>query len=92
MADLPVMAEWINDAAQAPPIRFLHCDDLSGTCHNCLGEEAIGIRHGQDHPNRTTDQRLWTEVAMLRGLVSQPKLRAINGQPRHHRTAGSSTR
>ena len=24
-ADLPVVAEWIDHAAQAPPIRFLHC-------------------------------------------------------------------
>ena len=32
MADLPVMAEWIDYTAQAPPIGFLHCDDLSRTC------------------------------------------------------------
>jgi len=73
MADLPVMAEGINDAAQAPPLRFLHRDDLSGTCRNYLGEQAIGIRHDQDHPNRTTAQRLWTEVAMLRGTKTLPR-------------------
>src|SRR5882724_1134013 len=88
MADLPVMAEWIDYAAQAPTICFLHRDDLSRTCRQCLREDRIRIRHGQDHPNSATAQRLWTEVAMLRGLVTQPKLRTINGQPRHHRAAG----
>src|SRR6266496_3208079 len=87
-ADLPVMAEWIDHAAQAPPIRFLHCDDLSRTCRQRFSEHRIRIRHGQDHPNSATAQRLWTEVAMLRGFVSQPKLRTVNGQARHYRTAG----
>src|SRR6266478_1822268 len=87
-ADLPVMAEWIDHAAQAPSIRFLHCDDLSRTCRQCLSEHRIRIRRGQDHPNSATAQRLWTEVAVLRGFVSQPKLRTLNGQPRHYRTAG----
>src|SRR2546422_2329316 len=86
--DLPVMAEWIDHAAQAPPIIFLHRDDLSGTCRKRLREHRIRIRHGQDHSSRSTAQRLWTEVAMLRGLVTQPKLRTSNGQPRHHRTTG----
>src|SRR5882724_9799092 len=80
-ADLPVMAEWIDYAAQAPPIRLLHRDDLLGTCRKCLREHRIRIRHGQDHANGTTAQRLWTEVAMLRRLVTQPKLRTINRQP-----------
>src|SRR6266404_3286508 len=82
------MAEWIDHAAQTPTICFLHRDDLSGTCRKCLREHRIRIRHRQDHPNRTAAQRLWTEVAMFRGLVSQPKLRTINGQPGYHRTAG----
>src|SRR6267143_1134419 len=87
-ADLPVMAEWIDHAAQAPPVIFLHRDDLSGTCRKRLREHRIRIRHGQDHSSRSTAQRLWTEVAMLRGLVTQPELRTSNGQPRHHRTTG----
>src|SRR2546425_8231927 len=87
-ADLPVMAEGIDHAAKPPPVRFLHRDDRSSTRGKCLGEHRIRIRHGQDHPSSATAQRLRTEVAMLRGLVTQPKLRTINGQPRYHRTAG----
>lgn len=82
------MAEGIDHAAQASPMRFLHREDLSGPCRKGLREHRIRIRHGQDHPSRTTAQRLRTEVAMLRGLITQPKLRTINGQPRHHRTSG----
>src|SRR2546422_10056536 len=69
--DLPVMAEWIDHAAQAPPIIFLPRDALSGPCRKRLREHRIRIRHGQDHSSRSTAQRLWTEVAMLRGLVTQ---------------------
>src|SRR5436189_5775870 len=48
-ADLPVMAEWIDHAAQTPPVRFLQRVDLSGTCCKCLREHRIRIRDGQDH-------------------------------------------
>src|SRR5437899_11037138 len=82
------MAEWIDHAAQAPPIIFLHRDDLPGTCRKRLREHRIRIRHGQDHSSRSTAQRLWTEVAMLTRLVTHPELRTSNGQPRHNRTAG----
>ncbi len=80
------MAEWIDDTAQAPPIGFRHRDDLPGACRNRPGKHAVRIRHGQDHPDGTTAQRLRTEVAMLRGLISQSKLCAIHGQPTHDRT------
>ena len=55
MADLPVMAEWIDHAAQAPCMRFLHREDLSRTCRQCLREHRIRIRNGKDlgrlHPS-----------------------------------------
>lgn len=74
------MAERIDHSAQAPPMHFLHREDLSGPCGKRLREHRIRIRHGQDHPRGTAAQRLRTEVAMLGGLVTQPKLRTINGQ------------
>ena len=87
-ADLPVMAEWIDHAAQTPPVRFVYREDFLSACLKCLREHRIRIRYGQDHPSRTAAQRFWTEVAILRGLVTQPKLRTFNGQPRYHRTGG----
>src|SRR6266550_1744474 len=83
------MAERINHAAQMPPIRVLHGGDLSGTRRQCLREHRVRIRHGQDHPNRPTAQRLRTEVVMLGRLISHPELRAVHGQPSHDRTVGS---
>jgi hypothetical protein len=58
MADLPVMAEWIDYSPHAPPMHFLHRVDLSGTCRNCFREHRIRIRHSQDHPSRASAQRL----------------------------------
>src|SRR2546430_7144002 len=87
--DLPVMAERINHAAQMPPIRVLHGGDLSGTRRQCLREHRVRIRHGEDHPNRPTAQRLRTEVVMLGRLISHPELRAVHGQPSHDPTVGS---
>src|SRR6202171_2685421 len=69
-ADLPVMAKRIDHPAQAPAIRFLHREDNLGACRKCLRERRIRIGHSQDHPNRSTTQRLGTEVTMLRGLVA----------------------
>src|SRR6266511_5695600 len=86
--DLPVMAEWIDHPPQAPPVRFLNGEDRARTCGNRLGEHRVRVWHGQDHSNGTATERLRTEVAMLRGLVTQPELRALNIQPRHHRTGG----
>src|SRR6266550_2586956 len=54
---------------------------------NRLGEHRVRVWHGQDHSDGTATQRLRTKVAMLRGLVTQPELRAINIQARHHGTA-----
>src|SRR6266545_4350750 len=78
--DLPVMAEWIDHAAQAPPVHFFHGGDLSGTCRKGLREHPVRIRHGQDHTSRGSSQRLRAQVAVLRRLVTQPELRTINGQ------------
>jgi hypothetical protein len=73
------MAEWIDYPAQTPAVRFLHGHDRSGSCRECPREDRIWIRHGQDHPNRTAAQRLWTEVGVFRRLVAHPKLRTVNG-------------
>src|SRR5262245_26461873 len=82
-----MVAEWIDHAAQAPAIGLFYRDDRLGTGSKGLGEGRIRVRHGQNHPNSTAAQRLRAEVAMLRGLVAQPELRTIDGQPRHHCTA-----
>lgn len=81
------MTEWIYHATHTPPICFFDGGDLSSSRRKCLSEHRIRIRHRQDHPDRTTTQGLWTEVGMLGGLVTQPELCTVDGQPGHHGTA-----
>src|ERR1700730_123380 len=82
------MTERIYHATHTPPIRFLDSGYLSSPCRKCMSEHRIRIRHRQDHPHSTTAERLWTEVAVLGGLVTQPEFRTVDGQPGHHGAPG----
>jgi hypothetical protein len=73
------MPERIDYTTQSPAVSFLYGHDRSGSCRECPRKDRIWIRHGQDHPNRTAAQRLWTEVGVFRRLVAHPKLRTIDG-------------
>ncbi len=76
--DFPVMAEWIDYPAQTPAVGFLPAHDRPGSCRECPREDRIRIRDGQDHPNGTATQRLWTEVGVFGRLVARPKLSTVN--------------
>src|SRR6202049_502817 len=78
--DFPVMSEGIDDAAQTPAVILAHGIDLRRSgCHRA-GENHIGIGHRQNDADRTAAESLRTEVAMLGGLVSQPKFCAFDGE------------
>jgi hypothetical protein len=85
--NLPVMPERINHPPQSPSVLLPYREDLR--CARCprLDEDSIRIGYSQYHPNRAATERLGTEVAMLRRLVTQPKLPAVNGKPCHHASA-----
>src|SRR5881628_1948413 len=87
-ADLPVVAERIDHTTDPPPVRFFHRDNLPGTCRNRPRDHRIRILHCQDHPDRAATQRFRAEVVVGGGLVSEPKLRTSNRQPRHDAAAG----
>src|SRR5262249_13210183 len=83
-ANLPVMSKWINNSSHAPAVHLLHWDNL-----RCAGvyrafEDSVRVGHGQNHAHGPPAKRLRTEILMLRGLVAQPELRAIHGEPRYY--------
>ena len=86
--NLPVMPERINHPPQSPSVLLPYGEDLRRASRSRSDEDGIRIGYGQDHSNRAATERFGTEVAMLRRLVTQPKLRALNGQPCHHASAG----
>jgi len=86
--NLPVMPERINHPPQSPAVLLPYGEDLRRAGRPGLDEDSIRIGYSQDYSNRAATKRLGTEVAMLRRLVTQPKLRALNGKPCHHASAG----
>ena len=85
--NLPVMPERINHPPQSPSLLLPDREDLRCASRPRLHEDSIRIGYSQYHPNRAASERFGTEVAMLRRLVTQPKLRAIHGKPSHHASA-----
>jgi hypothetical protein len=84
--NLPVMPERINHPPQSPSVLLPYREDLRCASRPRLGEASIGIGYSQYpyHSNRAASERFGTEVAMLSRLLTQPKRRAINGNPCHH--------
>jgi hypothetical protein len=78
------MPEGINHATQSPAMFLPYWKNFCRAGRPRLTENSVRIRHRQDDSNRAAPERLRTEVAMLRRLITQPKLRAIHGKPCHH--------
>ena len=83
-----MMPKWISQTPQAPAIFLAYREDLGCTGFQRPCEDSIRIRDGQDHSYGAATERLGAEVAMLRRLVTQLKLRAIDGEFCHYPSAG----
>jgi hypothetical protein len=64
-----------------------------GEDFRCAGSERAGkdgVRIGdcEHHSDGSTFQGLWTEVAVLRRFVGQPKFGSVDGKSGYHRTVG----
>src|SRR5438105_1257013 len=86
--NLPVMPKGIHHASHSPAMFLRNGMNFSRASLPRLTENSVRIRHRQDDSNRAATQRLRTEVAMLRRLIAQPKLRAIHGKPCHDAPIG----
>src|SRR5712691_11877938 len=67
LADFPMVSKRIDDSSDAPTI-WLVADgpNNGGSCCDGPFESGIRIFHDHHYPHRTTAERLWTEVEVLR--------------------------
>src|SRR5579864_7345883 len=58
MADLPVQAEWVDEASQTPAVLLAYREHLG--CAGCQGlrENCIRVGNGQNHSDRAASERL----------------------------------
>src|SRR5256885_5598802 len=85
---LPVMPKGIHHAPHSPAMFLRDGMNFCRPCRPRATENSVRICHRQNYSNGATAQRLRTEVAMLRRLVAQPKLRAVHGKPCQYASVG----
>ena len=69
-----MMAKWVDDAADSPPVLILNWPHDRGAGRNCPLECGVGIFHNHQQTYRSASKRLGAEVEVLRRLVGQPEL------------------
>lgn len=73
-----MMPEWINDPSHSPAVFLGHRMDLGRTRRHRPRKHCVRVRHRKYQSNRPTLKCFRAEVAMPRGLVADPKLRALH--------------
>ena len=84
----PVQAEGVDQAAQSPTVVFSHGENLRCASGDCLREESARIIDGKDDSHGTAAERLRDGIAALWGLLADPELSAVDGEPYDRASAG----
>jgi hypothetical protein len=79
-ADLPVVAEGVEDAAYAPGMFCPDGADDGGASGYGAVECGVGVVDGEDHADGAAVEGLGAEVFVLRGLVGDPEAETIDGE------------
>src|SRR5262245_11105342 len=72
-ADLPVVAERVDNATQAPAMGVRDGCNLGCAGRDGLGAYGCGIFNDQEHADRASAERLWAEVQVLRRFLRDPE-------------------
>src|SRR5215469_10757668 len=80
LADLPVVAEGIDDAAEIPAIGILHLDDYGCSGFDGAPEGGVGVVDGEDHADGSTFEGLGAEVLEVGSFVRDPEAGAVDGE------------
>jgi hypothetical protein len=79
-ADLPVVAEGVEDAADAPGVLGADGADDGGAGGYGTVEGGVGVFGGEDHADGAAVEGLGAEVFVLGGLVGDPEAVAVDGE------------
>src|SRR5512132_103418 len=82
LADLPLVAEGINDPADAPAVLVTYRGLLGRAGRNSPLQHHVGILDHEQGPARSTTDRLRTEPPHARPSCGHPERRFANGQLR----------
>src|SRR5258705_12418579 len=91
-ADLPVVAEGVQDAAYAPSVLGSYWADDGGSGSDGSVEGGVGVFGGEDHADGAAVQGFGAEVLVLRGFVGYPEAVAVDGELQTTAPDGSSWR
>ena len=80
LADLPVVAEGIEDTADAPGVLGSYLADDGGSGCDGTHEGVVGIFDGEDHAYGSTVESFGAEVLVFGRLVGDPEVVTINGE------------
>src|SRR6266516_4526083 len=82
LADLPLVTEWINDAADPPAVLIADRGQLSSASSDGPRQHGIGVLDDEQCPARATADRLRTEPPCAGPRRSHPEHRVSDGQLR----------
>jgi hypothetical protein len=84
-ANLPVVPEWINDAANPPAMALTYRVDFAGSGSYCLRKHSVRVGNSQNDPHGgASTTSFWAHVAVLGRLVCQPELRSLHRETCNH--------
>jgi hypothetical protein len=86
--DFPVVAERVNDAANAPTVLFGDGRDFLGTGFDGALEHGVWIRNGENHADGATVQGFRAEIFVFEGFVTEPEFGAVHGEARDDAPVG----
>ncbi len=78
-ADLPVVAEGVEDSAYAPAVFGADGADDGGSGRYGSVEGGVGVFDGEYHADGAAVEGLGTEVLVLGGFIGDPEAVAVDG-------------
>jgi hypothetical protein len=83
-----MVAEGVNDAANAPTVLFGDERDFLGASFDGALEHGVRIRDGENHTDGSTVQGFRAEIFVFGGFVTEPEFSAVDGEARDDATVG----
>jgi hypothetical protein len=87
LADLPVVAERIGDAAYAPAVFVGDGPNHGGSGRDCPVVGGVGIFNCEDHPRGAAAQGFGAKVLVFRRLVGEPEFGSVQGESSDYASA-----